>query len=120
MLQNPSAVASSGAAVIWPLVREEIRQVVEPLVPNDKGADGQPPEGVPMIRHADVTGISGVGRALDGVVFADSQTVVRWCVAGKSLSTEIYATFAEFVFIHVDSHPANATETVLLNRDPPN
>ena len=71
-----------------------------------------------MIRHADVTGVSGVGRVLDGVVFADGQTVVRWCVPGKPLSTELYATFAEFLSIHVDSHPTNATEIVWLNGTP--
>jgi hypothetical protein len=30
-----------------------------------------------MVRHADVSGVSGTGRVLDGVVFADGVTVVR-------------------------------------------
>ena len=68
-----------------------------------------------MIRRADVSGVSGTGRVLDGIVFADGQTVVRWCVAGKPLSTEIFASFAEFRVIHVDSHPDNGTEIVWLS-----
>ena len=71
-----------------------------------------------MIRHADASGVSGVGRVLDGVVFADGQTVVRWRVDGKPLSTEIYAAFADFALIHVDSHPSNATEIIWLDGAP--
>jgi hypothetical protein len=67
-----------------------------------------------MIRHADASGISGVGRVLDGVVFADGQTVIRWCVLGKPASTEIYDTFDAFLAIHVVSHPGNRTEIVWL------
>jgi hypothetical protein len=67
-----------------------------------------------MIRRADETGISGVGRVLNGVVFPDGQTVIRWCVAGKPASTEIYDTFDAFMAIHVVSHPSNHTEIVWL------
>lgn len=67
-----------------------------------------------MIRRADETGISGVGRVLDGVVFPDGQTVIRWCVADKPASTEIYDSFEAFLEIHVTSHPTNHTEIVWL------
>jgi hypothetical protein len=76
------------------------------------------PKRFTMIRHADASGVSGVGRVLDGVVFADGQTVVRWRVEGKPLSTEIYAAFADFALIHVDSHPANATEIIWFDGVP--
>lgn len=67
-----------------------------------------------MIRQADETGISGVGRVLDGVVFPDGQTVIRWCVADKPASTEVHDSFDAFVAIHVESHPSNHTEIVWL------
>ena len=43
----------------------------------------QGPRAFRMIRRFDATGVSGTGQVLEGVVFADGQTVVRWCVAGK-------------------------------------
>jgi hypothetical protein len=79
-------------------------------VPNDPPA----PRLFSMIRQADETGISGVGRVLDGVVFPDGQTVIRWCVTDKPASTEIYDTFEAFLAIHVESHPTNQTEIVWL------
>ena len=54
------------------------------------------PRAFTMIRHADVSGVSGTGQVLDGVVFADGVTVIRWCVRGKPGSTEVFATFDDF------------------------
>jgi hypothetical protein len=72
----------------------------------------QGPRAFRMIRRFDATGVSGTGQVLEGVVFADGQTVVRWCVAGKPPSTELFASFADFELIHIASHPGNATEVV--------
>ena len=74
--------------------------------------DRQGPRAFRMIRRFDVTGVSGTGQVLEGVVFADGQTVVRWCVADKPRSTELFASFADSRLIHIDSHPGNATEVV--------
>jgi len=63
-----------------------------------------------IIRQFDVNETSGVGRVLDGVVFDDGTTVVRWRTAIPS--TAIYKTFAEFKAIHIDSHPEN--ETIIM------
>jgi len=70
-----------------------------------------------MIRHFDASGVSGIGKVLEGVVFTDGQTVVRWCVAGKPPSTEIFSTFDDFETIHITSHPTNATEIVWLESE---
>jgi hypothetical protein len=63
-----------------------------------------------MTREADESGVSGTGKVLEGVVFQDGQTVIRWCVDGKPNSTAIYPTFEDFEFIHVTSHPTNGTK----------
>jgi hypothetical protein len=74
--------------------------------------DARGPKTFAMIRRFDASGVSGTGHVLDGAVFADGLTIVRWCVAGKPSSTEIFASFDDFVAIHIASHPANATEIV--------
>ena len=65
-----------------------------------------------IIRHADESGVSGVGRVLDGVVFPDGTTVIRWCVENQPSSTAIYPTYKDFKHIHVDAHPDNKTEII--------
>lgn len=81
---------------------------------NDQTLHEASPRVFSMVRQADETGISGVGRVLDGIVFPDGQTVIRWCVEGKPASTEIYDSFDAFMEIHVVSHPGNLTEIVWL------
>ncbi len=65
-----------------------------------------------IIRHADESGVSGVGRVLNGVVFPDGQCVIRWCVEGKPNSTAIYPSFEAMKYIHIDAHPDNKTEII--------
>lgn len=65
-----------------------------------------------LIRGADESGVSGVGKVLEGVVFSDGTTVVRWCVKDTENSTAIYASFETFMAIHVDSHPTNESKIV--------
>lgn len=65
-----------------------------------------------IVRHADESGVSGTGKVLNGVVFPDGQTVIRWCVEGKPNSTAIYPSFEDFKYIHIDAHPDNKTEIV--------
>lgn len=61
-----------------------------------------------MIRVADESGVSGTGKVLEGVVFKDGTTVVRWCT--ETASTAVYKNFKEFKKIHIDAHPDNETE----------
>lgn len=63
-----------------------------------------------MTRDYDESGVSGTGKVLEGIVFSDGQTVIRWCVKGKPNSTAIYSTFEDFELIHVTSHPTNGTK----------
>lgn len=61
-----------------------------------------------MIRNKDESGVSGTGKVLQGVVFDDGVTVVKWLVPSYSIG--IYDTFGSFESAHIDSHPTNDTE----------
>lgn len=63
-----------------------------------------------MIRHGDESGVSGIGKVLEGTVFPNGTTIVQWCVKDKPNSVVVYKTFEDFKYIHVDSHPTNNTE----------
>lgn len=65
-----------------------------------------------MTRESDESGVSGTGKVLEGCVFKDGTTVIRWCVNGKPNSTAIYESFEAFELIHVTSHPTNGTKFV--------
>jgi hypothetical protein len=62
-----------------------------------------------MYRRADESGVSGTGRVLEGIVFSDGTTVVRWCVKDKPNSTAVYNCYQDFELIHITSHPTNET-----------
>ena len=63
-----------------------------------------------MVRNGDESGVSGIGKVIDGIVFPDGTTIIKWCVEDKPNSVAIYQTFEDFKLIHVDSHPTNGTE----------
>src|SRR3990167_1585149 len=64
-----------------------------------------------LIRQKDVSGVSGTGTVLEGVVFTDGSVVVRWISDKTSWTT--YSSNDEsdgwenFLNIHVLSHPGN-------------
>lgn len=60
-----------------------------------------------LFREKDASGVSGVGRVLDGVVFHNGKTVVCWRTLVSSVS--VYDNFEDFRFIHIDSHPDNGS-----------
>ncbi|MDP2662085.1 MAG: hypothetical protein Q8R28_15275 [Dehalococcoidia bacterium] len=62
-----------------------------------------------MYRDFDATGISGVGKVLEGVEFSDGSVAVRWCAQGKPVSTAVYDSMEVFRQIHVYPHPENGT-----------
>lgn len=68
-----------------------------------------------LIRHADESGISGVGRVLDGAIFHTGQVVVCWRAdinvqkPGYS-SLAIYPSWDAFLHVHVHPHPDDQTE----------
>lgn len=63
-----------------------------------------------LIRGSDESGVSGIGKVLEGVVFSDGVTAIRWCVEGQRNSTALYESFEHFMAIHVDSHPSNESK----------
>lgn len=66
-----------------------------------------------MIRETDVSGISGTGKVVEGVVFADGHTVIRWCVSnGLPNSLVFYDRYEDFLAIAVTGHPENRTKLV--------
>lgn len=68
-----------------------------------------------LVRHVDQTGVSGTGRVLDGVVFHTGQVVICWrsdLTSGRVgfSSLAIYPSWDAFLHVHVEPHPAEATE----------
>lgn len=66
-------------------------------------------------RKLDVTGISGVGRVLDGVVFHTGQVVVCWRSEYSSITT--FPTWNAFDAVHLRAHPENRTQIVFVDGD---
>lgn len=65
-----------------------------------------------MHRGNDESGVSGVGKVLEGVVFSDGPCVVRWVTELNGRSEARYDSFASFVDIHINSHATNQTKVV--------
>lgn len=70
-----------------------------------------------MIRQADETGSSGIGKVVEGVVFSDGTCVVRWTVPDKPNSTAVWPSFEAFKLFHIDKHPDNRTIVNWLNEN---
>jgi len=60
-----------------------------------------------MIRQKDISGISGTGHVLDGIIFDDGTTVVKWRSNHSSIS--IFSSYDDFKTIHITPHPENNT-----------
>lgn len=70
-----------------------------------------------VIRRRDESGVSGVGRVIDGIRFHTGQVVICWRTdvdAGKHgySSLGIYESWEAFKHVHIDSHPTNETEII--------
>jgi hypothetical protein len=52
-----------------------------------------------LIRHEDVTGVSGTGFVAEGVEFSDGIVVVRW--RGAHATTTVHESFASVEAIHL-------------------
>lgn len=66
-------------------------------------------------RHEDASGVSGVGRVAEGIVFSDGMTVLRWLSACGS--TNIYNNWESVLQVH--GHGGN-TEIVFDDPAPEN
>lgn len=49
-----------------------------------------------------------LGHVLDGVIFDDGTTVIRW--DSETPSTAIYNTFEDFKLLHIGNHPNYESE----------
>ena len=73
-----------------------------------------------IVRHNDESGVSGTGRVLDGVLWANGWVQIMWRTdldplkRGKS-SITFFDSFTAFEDIHVNSHPSNNTEIVWVD-----
>jgi len=63
-------------------------------------------------RRYDESGVSGTGHIIDGIVFNDGTTVIKWLTEMSSIA--IYRSFEEFKAIHIDSHPQNEAITEMI------
>jgi len=64
-------------------------------------------------RLFDESGVSGIGHVIDGVIFDDGTTVIKWLTESSSIA--IYKSFEDFKKIHIDSHPKNETITEMID-----
>lgn len=55
-----------------------------------------------VYREKDYKNISGIGHVMDGVVFPDGTTVIRW--RKKYGSTSIFKSFSQFKRVHLKNH----------------
>lgn len=60
-----------------------------------------------LYRDEDVSGVSGTGIVVEGVVFSSGVTIVHWLTPPPRGSINIFDSFEQFMQIHVGSHPEN-------------
>ena len=65
-----------------------------------------------MRRENDISGVSGTGVVLEGVLFSTGVAVVHWLTPPPRGSIAVFDSFAQFLSIHVDPHPENQTHLV--------
>lgn len=63
-----------------------------------------------LVRTVDVSGISGVGRVAEGVLYSDGTVVLHW--VGEHPSTVVWRSLEDAMFIH--GH-GGATQAVFLD-----
>ena len=71
------------------------------------------PRAFSILREADVTGISGTGHVLDGVIFHTGQVVVCWRSAHGSIT--IFENWDAFDAVHLRAHPENRARVTFLD-----
>jgi hypothetical protein len=60
-----------------------------------------------LYRDEDVSGVSGTGVVVEGVVFSTGLTVIHWLTPPPRGSLNVFDSFEQFMAIHVGSHPEN-------------
>jgi hypothetical protein len=62
-----------------------------------------------MRREQDVSGVSGVGNVLEGVLFSTGIVVIHWLTPPPRGSISVFDSMDQFLAIHVLPHPENQT-----------
>ena len=73
-----------------------------------------------MVREADESGVSGTGRVLDGILWANGWLNIMWRTdldpMKRGLSSiTFFDSFQAFESIHITSHPTNNTKIVWVD-----
>lgn len=58
-------------------------------------------------RDEDVSGVSGTGIVVEGVVFSTGLVVIHWLTPPPRGSLNVFDSWEQFMAIHVGSHPEN-------------
>ena len=62
-----------------------------------------------MRRDFDVSGVSGTGIVLEGVLFSTGVVVIHWLTPPPRGSISVFDSMEQFLSIHVVPHPDNHT-----------
>jgi len=62
-----------------------------------------------MERQNDVSGVSGTGIVLEGVLFSTGVVVIHWLTPPPRGSISVFDSLEQFLSIHVAPHPGNHT-----------
>ncbi len=62
-----------------------------------------------MGRQFDVSGVSGTGIVLEGVLFSTGVVVIHWLTPPPRGSISVFDSLEQFLSIHVRPHPDNRT-----------
>jgi len=62
-----------------------------------------------MSREQDVSGVSGTGHVLEGVLFSTGVCVIHWLTPPPRGSISVFDSIDQFLSIHVLPHPENRT-----------
>lgn len=65
-----------------------------------------------MKRERDVSGISGTGIVLEGVLFSTGVVVIHWLTPPPRGSISVFDSMDQFLAIHMFPHPENHTQLV--------
>ncbi len=65
-----------------------------------------------MKRERDVSGISGTGIVLEGVLFSTGVVVIHWLTPPPRGSISVFDSMDQFLAIHMFPHPENHTRLV--------
>jgi hypothetical protein len=63
-----------------------------------------------IYRDEDVSGVSGTGIVVEGVLFSTGVVVIHWLTPPPRGSLNIFDSWEQFMAIHVGAHPENRSE----------